>query len=65
MERGPWQRGEYALPTLSSSSADRLYGGADNDVLNGGGGNDVLDGGTGADTCNGGPGTDVKSRCEP
>ncbi len=42
-----------------TDAADRLYGGAGNDILNGGAGNDTLDGGYGDDVVHGGAGNDT------
>lgn len=39
--------------------AERMYGGAGNDVLSAGGGNDTLYGGSGSDTLYGGAGSDL------
>ena len=43
---------------IGGTAADRLYGGADNDLLQGNGGNDYLKGEAGIDTLEGGPDND-------
>ena len=56
-----WQIGALhaARDDEAQAHADRLFGGADDDVLLGGGGDDQLDGGSGADVLDGGAGFDT------